>query len=306
MLVRRQEDQRADAQHALENQKNRYKARDTGRLARAQGQRRAPPPFERDRHDLLPLLGFQEPSTTFSITMKLLRPAARAVALTPHSRWAENVRQLSRSSATRDASQPAPPTPAATATPNHIAQASGGEDARSRLAKLQAQRLEELNRGRSGALGGAGKSSKPEQRWSNRTLIALATSVGACTYLMGTYHGYNAGKAHALELHSESGGLPPVAEAPGATARLPAVAASGNTSGTGRNPQVQTSSADIGLVSQVLLQLIPAGLRRQPIQCEQKQSSPARNCRLAELTQWHCDYHDTKVICTPIDRIFRV
>ena len=53
---------------------------------------------------------------------------------------------------------------------------SSGDDARTRLAKLQAQRLEELNRGRAGATRPTGRPNKPEQRWSNRTLIALATS----------------------------------------------------------------------------------------------------------------------------------
>lgn len=205
------------------------------------------------------------------------------------------VRQLTRSSVTPDASQPAPPL--AAPQPPHTTQATGGVDSRSRLAKLQAQRLEELNRGRKPTNSGSGKPNRPEQKWSTRTLIALGTSVGATMYLLGTWHGYNAGKAHVTEQ----------AEIGGAGSVVPASAASVGSSGTRGSASRETqASSRFGFetLTQAFTQLLPFG--RGSIQCEPEQTRPATNCRLAELTQYHCDLHRSKVVCTPIDRIFRV
>ncbi|KAJ1028119.1 hypothetical protein NDA13_003567 [Ustilago tritici] len=133
-------------------------------------------------------------------------PALRSIAPV-HLARTTPIRCLSRAGPRCNASQPATstnPHAARVAAVKRNNNASDG-DARSRLAKLQAQILEELNRGRSGR--GAGRPNRPEQKWSNRTLIALATSVGACMYLMGTYHGYNAGKQYALEASDSGPGI---------------------------------------------------------------------------------------------------
>ncbi|SPO32229.1 related to putative protein [Ustilago trichophora] len=240
-----------------------------------------------------------------SIRQTVLREAAFRLTATPIRTGAS--RHLSISARCRDASQPAPSAAAPNTHAAHVAAASAsnatsGGDARSRLAKLQAQRLEELNRGRTGS-GGAGRPNKPEQRWSNRTLIALATSVGACTHLLGTYHGYNAGKAYA-EQEAEASALAPLEAASGATASLPNV---DGTNGTGRIAQAQASIPSLGALPDALAQLLPMSSARNSVQCEpQHGSSTERNCRLAELTQYHCDYHANRVVCQPIDRIFRI
>lgn len=226
-------------------------------------------------------------------TCKVGRSAPRQSALPPRIGL---VRRFSRSGFSLNASQPATPSTSTTTNPHaaRVAAAGGSNntsrsDARSRLAKLQAQRLEELNRGRSGA-GGA-RPNKPEQKWSNRTLIALATSVGACTYLMGTYHGYNAGKQHAFEASVSSPGIDVV---PGATQVPPS---NGGSSQTG---SLQTSS-----LSQSLLSLLPLSNLSSSIHCEPS-SEKKSSCRLAELTQYHCDLHTNRVVCQPIDRILRM
>ena len=215
------------------------------------------------------------------------------------------VRSLTRSTTTANASQPAAPSSstqnphaarlAAASTSNSTA--SAGE-ARARLAKLQAQRLEELNRGRTGGPSG-GRPNKPEQRWSNRTLIALATSVGACTYLMGTYHGYNAGKAHAQEEQVLDGSSGAIGGSSGTVSPPPA---SGTVAAVPATP-VQTSAVT-SLISTALSQLIPFHSLRSSIQCEPQQ--PTSDCHLAQLTQYHCDLRTNHVVCQPIDRIFRL
>ncbi|PWN92112.1 hypothetical protein FA10DRAFT_265914 [Acaromyces ingoldii] len=45
----------------------------------------------------------------------------------------------------------------------------------------------------------AAKKPRPEQKWSNRTLIMLASCVGASTFMIGINQGYAAGKKEALE-----------------------------------------------------------------------------------------------------------
>lgn len=219
------------------------------------------------------------------------------------------IRGLSSTRVAKNASQPAPPSPGAQ-NPHaaRVAAASSsnpnaGGDARSRLAKLQAQRLEELNRGRGGSGGSGARPNKPEQKWSNRTLIALATSVGACTYLMGTYHGYNAGKAHALEEMAQ----PEAA----ITSPLPNMQVAGMRkmeNGVGRNDvqaQAQVSSSLLATLSDVLAQLLPIRSGNS-IQCEERPVKPTEKCRLAELTQYHCEFRTNNIVCQPIDRIFRM
>ncbi|KAJ9478744.1 ZIP zinc transporter 1 [Pseudozyma hubeiensis] len=214
------------------------------------------------------------------------------------------IRSISHSTVARNASQPAPVSSSSSSTNPHAARlAAASDDSRSRLAKLQAQRLEELNRGRGGGSpSSSGRPSKPEQKWSNRTLIALATSVGACTYLMGTYHGYNAGKAHVLEeqqLNAGSTSAPVIAAPPAASgARVPASTV----------PTLSTSSVastSTTAISTALLQLLPT---KPSLQCESTPTDhPApTKCRLAELTQYHCDLQTNRVVCQPIDRIFRM
>ena len=235
--------------------------------------------------------------TTVTRTATCVQPALAA------SIRLGSVRHLSLSGPSRDASQPAP----ASSTNPHAARvsaanksSSSGGDARSRLAKLQAQRLEELNRGRSGS-GSSGRPNKPEQKWSNRTLIALATSVGACTYLTGTYHGYSAGKAHAEQAQAEAGGLDP-AKAVSVATTLPRI---GGALGA-VSKQLQSSSV-LSVLSHALNQLLPIDSAGDSIRCEpQHAPSTERSCRLAELTQYHCDLHTNRVVCQPIDRIFRM
>lgn len=242
-----------------------------------------------------------------SLRQTALRDAVFRLKATPQCAGAS--RHLSKSAWCRDASQPASaaaqnPHAARVAAANASNATSGG-DARSRLAKLQAQRLEELNRGRSGS-GGAGRPNRPEQKWSNRTLIALATSVGACTYLMGTYQGYNAGKAHAEQEQeqAEASGLAPLKAASGVTASHPNVDGS---NGTGSSAQAQASIPLLGALPDALAQLLPMTRAGSAVQCEpQHGSSTQRYCRLAELTQYHCDFHANRVVCQPIDRIFRM
>lgn len=211
------------------------------------------------------------------------------------------VRTITRSATTLNASQPAPPSSSAhnphaarvAATASTSASSNSGGDARSRLAKLQAQRLEELNRGRTSG-GAAGQPNKPEQKWSNRTLIALATCVGACTYLMGTYHGYNAGKAHAEEQLQLPTGAPVAGQDVVGT-----VMPTPDTNNATTLPKVQTST-----LSTALMQLLPSMLLSGSIHCEPE--AKPKKCRLAELTQYHCDLHTNRVVCQPIDRIFRM
>lgn len=208
-------------------------------------------------------------------------------------------RQLSCSAIRLDASQPAPSHPQAARTAN--SPSGGGGDARSRLAKLQAQRLEELNRGRSGgAGGGAARPNKPQQKWSNRTLIALATSVGACTYLMGTYHGYNAGKAHAEQAFLEASGADVAPFKAGVPAAVLPANQSAGVVGAGQTTQAQIPTS----LLPALAQLLPFSTANNPFQCEPRDASG--KCRLAELTQYHCDLHTNRVVCQPIDRIFRM
>uniref|UniRef100_V5ELB1 Uncharacterized protein n=1 Tax=Kalmanozyma brasiliensis (strain GHG001) TaxID=1365824 RepID=V5ELB1_KALBG len=220
-------------------------------------------------------------------------------------------RAFSRSALQRNASQPAPPSTSQNPHAARVAAASssssGGGDARSRLAKLQAQRLEELNRGKSGSSSGAGRpGNKPEQKWSNRTLIALATSVGACTYLMGTYHGYNAGKKHAEEELQAGAATPSGAPLEGEGGLPTSVPSGAGATVTGPRKGVQ-GSVEMGSLSSALSQLIPFGSMRSSILCEPEKSAPTQpNCRLAELTQYHCDLHTDRVVCQPIDRIFRI
>ncbi|SNX83554.1 uncharacterized protein MEPE_02261 [Melanopsichium pennsylvanicum] len=212
----------------------------------------------------------QDSMTSFAAT---IQTALAARSVVPSHLIA--TRHLSSTKVAHNASQPASSSPktrdphAARVAAARSSNTDTKEDARSRLAKLQAQRLEELKRGR-GNTGGA-KPNRPEQKWSNRTLIALATSVGACTYLMGTYHGYNAGKSYAMEdmgRAEDSGAIPlPTLEA----ASVPQVGA-----GAGRG------------------------------ECEERPEKASDNCRLAELTQYHCDLHKNRVVCQPIDRIFRI
>ncbi|SPO25113.1 related to putative protein [Ustilago trichophora] len=241
-----------------------------------------------------------------SLRQTMLRDAVFRLKATPQ--YAGASRHLSKSARCRDASQPAPSAAAqnpqaARVVAANASNANSGGDARSRLAKLQAQRLEELNRGRSGS-GRARRPNKPEQKWSNRTLIALATSVGACTYLMGTYHGYNAGKAHAEQEQVEASGLTPLEAASAVTASHPNVDGS---NGIGRNAQAQASIPLLGALPDALAQLLPMSWAGNTVQCEpQHDSSTQRNCRLAELTQYHCDFHANRVVCQPIDRIFRI
>lgn len=213
---------------------------------------------------------------------------------------AGTVRYLSRSGASRDASQPAPSSASTSQNPHaaRVAAASNsstntGGDARSRLAKLQAQRLEELNRGRAGGSGGS-RPNRPQQKWSNRTLIALATSVGACTYLMGTYHGYNLGKQHAQE--QQELGLAPVEGAVAPTA-IPSVGA--------KVASAPATAQGLTSFTQSLVQLLPFSSLSNPIHCE-SEPKVDRKCRLAELTQYHCDLYPNRVVCQPIDRIFRM
>ncbi|GAC98741.1 ZIP zinc transporter 1 [Pseudozyma hubeiensis SY62] len=214
-----------------------------------------------------------------------------------------SIRFLSHSTVTRNASQPAPVSSSSSSANPHAARlAAASEDSRSRLAKLQAQRLEELNRGRSSGSSSSGRTNKPEQKWSNRTLIALATSVGACTYLMGTYHGYNAGKAYVLEeqqLTAGSTSAPVTAAPPAASgARVPA-------STVPTLPASDAASTSTGAISAALLQLLPT---RPSLHCEPAPTNPTApaKCRLAELTQYHCDLQTNRVVCQPIDRIFRL
>ncbi|CBQ71042.1 conserved hypothetical protein [Sporisorium reilianum SRZ2] len=226
--------------------------------------------------------------------------AASLAPIRPFALRGGAVRTFTRSAIARNASQPAPPASSASTSNPHAARVaaaaapapgSSGGDARSRLAKLQAQRLEELNRGRTSGGAAGGRPNKPEQKWSNRTLIALATSVGACTYLMGTYHGYNAGKAH-VEEHIQL-------QAAGTTDVLPNITVP---------PLAKPSTAPAAalpsssMLAASLLQLLPSTLG-SAIQCEPQ---PKPDCRLAELTQYHCDLHTNRVVCQPIDRIFRL
>ncbi|GAK64083.1 uncharacterized protein PAN0_004d2292 [Moesziomyces antarcticus] len=213
------------------------------------------------------------------------------------------VRYQSRGAPSRDASQPAPlaqPAAPASSPATPRTKPAGAEDERSRLARLQAQRLEELNRGRAGGARGGARSNRPEQRWSNRTLIALATSVGACTYLMGTYHGYNAGKAHVIEQ----------AQAP-VDSPTPSVTSSAAASiGTSAN-SIGFAERALTSLSDLVAPLVPFRSLASPLHCEQGQTdaqtkAKTPECRLAELTQYHCDLHPTRVVCQPIDRIFRI
>ncbi|SOV08982.1 putative protein [Ustilago sp. UG-2017a] len=219
-------------------------------------------------------------------------PALRSIAPV-HLTRTISIRCLSRAGPRCNASQPATstnPQAARVAAVKRNNNASDG-DARSRLAKLQAQRLEELNRGRSGR--GAGRPNRPEQKWSNRTLIALATSVGACMYLMGTYHGYNAGKQHALEASDSGPGID-----------VPVVPlASWLNGGASRSASLPVSSLWHSLMS-----MLPLGMFGKPVLCEPESRAKAMSsgCRLAELTQHYCDFHMNRAVCHPIDRIFRI
>ncbi|KAI3492112.1 hypothetical protein L1887_43401 [Cichorium endivia] len=99
------------------------------------------------------------------------------------------VRYQSRGAPSRDASQPAPPAqPAAPAsTPaGPRAKAAGGEDERSRLARLQAQRLEELNRGRAGGARGGARSNRPEQRWLKLGRLSTPSATSSAAASIGT------------------------------------------------------------------------------------------------------------------------
>lgn len=234
--------------------------------------------------------------------------AARVLKCTPLqsfsvARRVGTVRYQSRGAPSRDASQPAPlaqPAAPASSPATPRTKPAGAEDERSRLARLQAQRLEELNRGRAGGARGGARSNRPEQRWSNRTLIALATSVGACTYLMGTYHGYNAGKAHVIEQ----------AQAP-VDSPTPSVTSSAAASiGTSAN-SIGFAERALTSLSDLVAPLVPFRSLASPLHCEQGQTdaqtkAKTPECRLAELTQYHCDLHPTRVVCQPIDRIFRM
>lgn len=230
--------------------------------------------------------------------------SVRTCSFAQHGTARSTHRHFSQSAALADASRPAPPA-SPTAAPGSPGKAATGENARSRLARLQAQRLEELNRGRggTGGAGGTARPNKPEQKWSNRTLIALATSVGACTYLVGTYHGYNAGKQHAFDaIQTEASGVGPVE-----ASVLPAPTVP-RTDELSRSRQAQFSL--FGALPEILAQVLPLGwLKRDAIHCEsqsQQLATTKSNCRLAELTQYHCDLHTHRVVCQPIDRIFRM
>nr|CDI56404.1 putative protein [Melanopsichium pennsylvanicum 4] len=244
----------------------------------------------------------QDSMTSFAAT---IQTALAARSVVPSHLIA--TRHLSSTKVAHNASQPASSSPktrdphAARVAAARSSNTDTKEDARSRLAKLQAQRLEELKRGR-GNTGGA-KPNRPEQKWSNRTLIALATSVGACTYLMGTYHGYNAGKSYAMEdmgRAEDSGAIPlPTLEA----ASVPQVGA-----GAGRGEvqlQTQASTSLLSALLDNLTQFLPTRFGNS-IQCEERPEKASDNCRLAELTQYHCDLHKNRVVCQPIDRIFRM
>lgn len=217
--------------------------------------------------------------TTAATRYQTMAPTARVALRPPSALRRGAVRWLAHSAITRNASQPAPASSSAqnphgarvAATASSPSSSNSGGDARSRLARLQAQRLEELNRGRTGGGGAAARPNKPEQKWSNRTLIALATCVGACTYLMGTYHGYNAGKAHAQEQVELQASVP--LASPGVTS--PPLLKPGTATALPAAP-VQTST-----LSAALMQLLPSGLSNSAIQCEPEAKA---KCRLAELT----------------------
>ena len=123
-------------------------------------------------------------------------------------------------------------------------------------------------------------------------MIALATSVGACTYLMGTYHGYNSGKAHVVEeqlKHEQAVVIPSVSSSPVAIR-----------SATAAVPKLQPDG--VNWWSHLLPFIIPLlASFCNPIHCDSN-----TRCRLVELTQYHCDLQKNRVLCQPIDRIFRM
>ncbi|PWZ01578.1 hypothetical protein BCV70DRAFT_149832, partial [Testicularia cyperi] len=211
-------------------------------------------------------------------------------------------RALSTPASSSNASQPAPPrapnASASTAAQTHASRlaaspTSPASDTRSKFAqKLQAKRLEELQRSTS--------KKKPEQKWSNRTLIALATSVGACTFIIGTYHGFNAGKRHAYE-QVALGEVDPVTGQP-ITKDIPA--------DQPVSAPLSAVATDARLVFTSLTALV-APLLPRPLHCEPQASSSSPStppgCKLAELVQYHCELRSkSRLVCQPLDRIFRI
>ena len=122
--------------------------------------------------------------------------------------------------------------------------------------------------------------------------------------MLGTYHGYNAGRASAEQALLEAGVAAPVG-----TVDKIGVSGAQVDGGVraGSDLQVQVGE-ELRSVAGSLKQLLPFGLSGGAIQCEPEQPSnaPKQRCRLAELTQYHCDLHADRVVCQPIDGIFRV
>lgn len=156
--------------------------------------------------------------------------------------------------------------------------------------KLRARRLEELKR--------MTARKPPKQYWSNRVLIMLATAVGGTTFILGTYHGYNAGKRHAyeeiaLEKAEASTVSPPTTAPASATISVP------STSSVSATLSTSTASELFRGISSYASKLFN-------ITSIQNESSPAKaGCELVELVQYDCELQKGCIVCHPVDRIFR-
>ncbi|EPQ26167.1 uncharacterized protein PFL1_06915 [Pseudozyma flocculosa PF-1] len=161
------------------------------------------------------------------------------------------------------------------------------------------------NGGPTGGGGGGGRTGRKgeAQRWSNLTLILLASAVGSSTYMIGMSQGYKAGKRAAIDFPDPPS--PPSSPSPSSSPTLPTV------------PLAPTSTS---LVSSLLVPF-------SKIHCDSAPpppptSSPSTTttakgtttttttttdgCRLSEMVQYHCRKRPNRIVCTPLDRVFRM
>lgn len=204
-------------------------------------------------------------------------------------------RGLLTGSVMQDASRPAPPGPLPASDPILSAK-KPAPDARTKqlMEQMSARRLEELRR--------ATARKMPPQRWSNRTLIALATAVGASTFIIGNFHGYKAGKTFAYEQialgKTEDSGVGP------SSAPLPNA---GPSSGAASLSLLATpgkgGSLAADLLSAVRFHASDLFSASAPLHCES--APPKKGCEFVEVVQYQCELKKRLVVCQPFDRIFR-
>ncbi|PWN47319.1 hypothetical protein IE53DRAFT_371551 [Violaceomyces palustris] len=136
------------------------------------------------------------------------------------------------------------------------------------------------------AMRDAKKRSPPEQRWSNRTLIMLSTTVGAITFMIGMNQGYKAGKNNALEEVALGKASPP-------SPPPPQNVTPGSLECSPSDPDLPLSTSSVDI------------LDKRPSSRSNRTTPDSDGCHLSEMVQYHCELEPNRIVCRPIDRIFR-